>query len=92
MSSNSKKLALWQKHTAKAFGIAQRDDDSDSNNIVNDLDDNNMVNSTELDDSQGSLDGNIQLQSSSSDNGFEMLLIFTLRIFFIFFTLKENNW
>ena len=92
MSSNSKKLALWQKHTAKALGIAQRDDDSDSNNIVNDLDDNSMVNSTELDDSQGSLDGNIQLQSSSSDNGFEMLLIFTVRIFFIFFTLKENNW
>ena len=47
-------------------------DDSDDNNIVNDSDDNSMVNSTELIVSQGSLDDNMELQSSSTDNAFEM--------------------
>ena len=48
MSSKSKKLALWRKHTADALEIALRDD-SDDSNIVNDSDDDSMVNSTELD-------------------------------------------
>ena len=62
----------WCKHAAEALEIALRDDDSDDNNIVNDSDDNNMVNSTELDASQASLDDNIELESSSCDNAFEM--------------------
>ena len=45
MSSKNEKLALWHKHTAEALEIVLRDD----NNIVNDLDDNSIVNSTELD-------------------------------------------
>ena len=48
MSSKSKKLALWRKHTADALEIALRDD-SDDSNIVNNSGDDSMVYSTELD-------------------------------------------
>ena len=71
MRSKSKKLALWRKHKVEALEIALRHDSHDCN-IVNYSDDNSMVNSTELDASQGSLDDNIELQSSSNNNAFEM--------------------
>lgn len=71
MSSKSKTLTLWRKHTVEALEIALRVD-SDNSNIVNDSDDNSMVNSTKLDAFQGSLVDNIELQSISSDNAFEM--------------------